>query len=178
MGASRQDDGNTRDVPIAERTLDILLFPETAFSEQWRDDNGWQWQSFFFRWPPGKTSVQSAFVVHDPRVCLGAAGFELDQKLPEWTADAGGFRIPFQRYVFRDRKRPVHVFHAVVEDDGTPVATGEDFARNARWSNIASGRRNRGLRVLEFAVRGPIDPADAEAAAAQWLKHRIQAENP
>ncbi len=172
------NDGSTRDVPIAERTLDILLFPETAFSEQWRDDSGWQWQAFFFRWPPGKTSVQSAFVVHDPRVCLGAAGFELDRRLPEWTAEASGFRIPFQRYVFLDRGRPVHVFHAVVEDDGTAVGTGDDFARSARWNNIVNGRRNRGLRVLEFAVRGPVEPADAEAAAAEWLKHRIQTAEP
>lgn len=169
-------DSGIRDVPIAERTLDILLFPDTAFSDQWRDDNGWQWQAFYFRWKPGKTSVQSAFVVHDPRICLGAAGFDLDRKLPEWTADAGGFRIPFQRYIFLDRGRPVHVFHAVVEDDGTPVTTGDSFGRDARWDNILSGRRNRGLRVLEFAVRGPIDPAEAEAAAAGWLSRRIGTE--
>jgi exosortase len=165
---------NARDVPLSERTLDILLFPDTAFSEQWRDDQGWQWQAFYFHWPPGPTSVQSAFIVHDPRTCLGAAGFELEKKLPPWTAEAGGFRIPFQRHLFRDRGRPVHVFHAVVEDDGGAVATGDNFDRNMRWSNIASGRRNRGLRVLELAVRGPLNAADAEASAAQWLKDRIE----
>jgi exosortase len=169
-------DGSTREVPLAERTLDILLFPDTAFSDQWRDEEGWQWQAFYFRWKPGKTSVQSAFVVHDPRTCLGAAGFELDRKLPAWTAEIGSFRIPFQRYIFLDRGRPVHVFHAVVEDDGNPIVTGDEFGRDARWDNILSGRRNRGLRVLEFAVRGPIDPAEAEAAAASWLNRRIGAE--
>ncbi|MFZ4483492.1 MAG: exosortase/archaeosortase family protein [Chthoniobacterales bacterium] len=165
---------NSRDVPLAERTLDVLLFPDTAFSEQWRDDQGWQWQAFYFHWPPGPTSVQSAFIVHDPRTCLGAAGFELETKLQPWTAEAGGFRIPFQRYLFRDRGRPVHVFHAVVEDDGSAVATGEAFDRGLRWNNMASGRRNRGLRVLELAVRGPLDAADAEASAAQWLQTRIK----
>jgi exosortase len=169
-------DGSAREVPLGERTLEILLFPDTAFSEQWRDEEGWQWQSFFFRWKPGKTSVQSAFVVHDPRVCLGAAGFELDRKLPEWTAEVAGFRIPFQRYIFLERGRPLHVFHAVVEDDGTPVTTGDSFGRDARWDNIISGRRNRGLRVLEFAVRGPSSAEEAEAAAARWLDARIAAE--
>ena len=169
---------NAREVPIAERTLDVLLFPDTAYSEQWRDDNAWQWQAFYFHWPPGPTSVQSAFIVHDPRVCLGAAGFELERKLPTWTAEAGGFRIPFQRYLFRDRGRPVHVFHAVVEDDGTPSGVDAEFSldRNVRWKNLLAGRRNRGLRVLEFAVRGPLDPADAEAAAEKWLDRRIVAE--
>ncbi|MFM8809887.1 MAG: exosortase/archaeosortase family protein, partial [Chthoniobacterales bacterium] len=100
--SSPQPSENTRDVPIAERTLDILLYPDVAKSEQWRDDQGWQWQSFYLHWPPGPTSVQSAFVVHDPRVCLGAAGFELESPLPPWVAEAGGFRIPFQRYLFRD----------------------------------------------------------------------------
>lgn len=169
---------NAREVPIAERTLDVLLFPDTAYSEQWRDDNGWQWQAFYFHWPPGPTSVQSAFIVHDPRVCLGAAGFELETKLPSWTAEANGFRLPFQRYLFRDRGRPVHVFHAVVEDDGTPSGVDNEFTfdKNIRWQNLLAGRRNRGLRVLEFAVRGPLDSAAAEAAAQQWLNRRIVAD--
>lgn len=169
------NDENSREVPIAERTLDVLLYPDTAKSEQWRGDNGWQWQSFYFHWPPGPTSVQSAFVVHDPRVCLGATGFQLDRTLPGWTAEAGGFNIPFQRFLFRDGGRPVHVFHAVVADDGTPDATsaGFNFDAGARWRNVLEGRRNRGLRVLEIAVRGPENPADAEAAAAEWLNRRI-----
>ena len=169
---------HAREVPIAERTLDVLLFPDTAYSEQWRDDRAWQWQAFFFHWPPGPTSVQSAFIVHDPRVCLGAAGFELETKLPTWTAEANGFRIPFQRYLFRDRGRPVHVFHAVVEDDGTPSAADNEFSfdKNIRWQNLLAGRRNRGLRVLEFAVRGPHDSAAAEAAAQEWLDRRLVAD--
>ena len=177
IGPATAED-NARQVPIAERTLDVLLFPDTAYSEQWRDNNGWQWQAFYFHWPPGPTSVQSAFIVHDPRVCLGAAGFELETKLPSWTAEANGFRLPFQRYLFRDRGRPVHVFHAVVEDDGTPSGVDNEFTfdKNIRWQNLLAGRRNRGLRVLEFAVRGPLDSAAAEAAAQQWLNRRIIAD--
>jgi exosortase len=167
---------NSRPVPLAERTLDILLYPETAESEQWRDDNGWQWQSFFFRWPPGPTSIQSAFVVHDPRICLGAAGFELEKALPAWTARVNGFEIPFQRFLFRDRGRPVHVFHAVVEDGGGVVTTGTEYERGSRLSDMLQGRRNRGLRVLELAVRGPVDGAAAEASAQAWLERRIAAE--
>jgi exosortase len=177
IGPATAED-NAREVPIAERTLDVLLFPDTAYSEQWRDNNGWQWQAFYFHWPPGPTSVQSAFIVHDPRVCLGAAGFELETKLPSWSAEANGFRLPFQRYLFRDRGRPVHVFHAVVEDDGTPSGVDNEFTfdKNIRWQNLLAGRRNRGLRVLEFAVRGPLDSAAAEAAAQQWLNRRIIAD--
>jgi exosortase len=171
-------DEDARPVPLAERTLDILLYPEVAESEQWRDDSGWQWQSFFFRWAPGPTSVQSAFVVHDPRICLGAAGFELDKSLPPWTARVNGFEIPFQRYLFRDRGRPVHVFHAVVEDDGSPVTTGSSFERGTRLTNILEGRRNRGLRVLELAVRGPLDGAAAERSAEAWLQRRVTADAP
>ena len=169
---------NSREIPMAERTLDILLYPDVAKSEQWRDDNGWQWQSFYFHWPPGPTSVQSAFIVHDPRVCLGAAGFELESPLPPWVAEANGFRIPFQRYLFRDRGRPVHVFHAVVEDDGTPSAADAAFSFDAgvRFRNLLAGRRNQGLRVLEFAVRGPTNPQEAESAAQQWLERRIVAQ--
>ena len=176
--SSPQAGDNSREIPIAERTLDILLYPDVAKSEQWRDDKGWQWQSFYFHWPPGPTSVQSAFIVHDPRVCLGAAGFELESPLPPWVAEANGFRIPFQRYLFRDRGRPVHVFHAVVEDDGTPSAADATFSFDAgvRFRNLLAGRRNKGLRVLEFAVRGPTNPQEAESAAQQWLERRIVAQ--
>lgn len=169
---------NSREVPLAERTLDILLYPDTARSEQWRDENGWQWQSFYFHWPPGPTSVQSAFIVHDPRVCLGAAGFELERPLPDWTAEAGGFRIPFRRYLFRDRGRPVHVFHAVVGDDGTAASAdaASGFDAKVRLHNLREGRRNQGLRVLEFAVRGPLDPSAAEDALQAWLARRIVAD--
>ena len=175
---SPQAGDNSREIPIAERTLDILLYPDVAKSEQWRDDKGWQWQSFYFHWPPGPTSVPSAFIVHDPRGCLGAAGFELESPLPPWVAEANGFRIPFQRYLFRDRGRPVHVFHAVVEDDGTPSAADATFSFDAgvRFRNLLAGRRNKGLRVLEFAVRGPTNPQEAEAAAQQWLDRRIVAQ--
>lgn len=177
--ASPKPDENAREIQIAERTLDILLYPDVAKSEQWRDGQGWQWQSFYFHWPPGPTSVQSAFIVHDPRVCLGAAGFEFDKKLAPWTAQAGEFAISFQRYLFRDRGRPVHVFHAVVEDDGTPSAVDSGFAFDARvrLQNLLQGKRNRGLRVLEFAVRGPDDPDEAECAATEWLNRRIVADN-
>jgi exosortase len=176
--SSPQAGDNSREIPIAERTLDILLYPDVAKSEQWRDDKGWQWQSFYFHWPPGPTSVQSAFIVHDPRVCLGAAGFELESPLPPWVAEANGFRIPFQRYLFRDRGLPVHVFHAVVEDDGTPSAADATFSFDAgvRFRNLLAGRRNKGLRVLEFAVRGPTNPQEAEAVAQQWLDRRIVAD--
>ncbi|MFM6173362.1 MAG: exosortase/archaeosortase family protein, partial [Sphaerospermopsis kisseleviana] len=51
--SSPQPGDNSREIPIAERTLDILLYPDVAKSEQWRDDRGWQWQSFYFHWPPG-----------------------------------------------------------------------------------------------------------------------------
>lgn len=166
---------NAREVPLAERTLDILLYPDVARSEQWRDDRRWQWQSFYFRWSAGPTSVQSALVVHDPRVCLGSAGFEFDRPLSPWTAEVRGFRIPFQRYLFLDRGRPVHVFHAVVEEDGTPTAGDATLNFNAktRLRNLLAGQRNQGLRVLEFAVRGPVNPVEAEAALQKWLEKRI-----
>ncbi|MFM8790487.1 MAG: hypothetical protein ACKOEI_11685, partial [Chthoniobacterales bacterium] len=79
---------------------------------------------------------------------------------------------------FRDRGRLVNVFHAVVEDDGTPSAADAAFSfdANVRLRNLLAGRRNKGLRVLEFAVRGPTDAQEAEAAAQQWLDRRIVAD--
>ncbi len=69
----------------------------------------------------------------------------------------------------------MHVFHAVVESDGMPgsadAASGFDAGK--RLGNLLAGRRNQGLRVLEFAVRGPTSPGEAEAVVQQWLDRRI-----
>ena len=167
---------NIQTEPISERTLGLLLYPRTARSESWRDGKGWQWQSFYFYWPPGPNAANSAMGVHNPSNCLQGIGFELVDKLPDWSTEVAGSGLTFQRYLFYDRGHPVQVFHTVVEDDGRPSTSYEEasLSRTKRWENVRMARRNRGLRVLEFAVKGAPDAAEAEAAAQEWLSRRIE----
>ena len=114
--------------------------------------------------------------VHNPSNCLQGIGFELVDKLPDWSTEVAGSGLTFQRYLFYDRGHPVQVFHTVVEDDGRPSTSYEEasLSRTKRWENVRMARRNRGLRVLEFAVKGAPNSAEAEAAAQEWLSRRIE----
>ena len=174
-----KDEEEIQEEPISERTLEMLHYPTTSRSERWRDDRGWQWQVIYFHWPPGPSGAQWQPYSHDPRNCLGGLGFELVADLPNWTAEVDGIRLPFTRYLFQDRGRLIHVFHAVMENDGNPAgvdpATKDDpSGRWLRWQSLTEGKRNRGLRMLEFAVQGAPNSAEAEAAAQEWLSRRIE----
>jgi exosortase len=165
-------DDQAREVPIAERTLDILLFPDQAYSEQWRDENGWQWQAFYFRWAPGPTSVQSAFVVHDPRTCLGAAGFELERKFPRpgaphprvprchrrgWTTRHGRQRVEFRppSPVEKPPRRPAKPWPARAGIRGPGPARPRRGGRGRRRLARPPHRGGKGRRAVRrvFALR-------------------------
>ncbi len=171
LQASAQGRG-IREVEIPERTLSVLLNPDVAVAEEWRDADGIQWFLYYFRWEPGRTAIRSAMAVHDPTNCLAAVGMTLEKEFPFDPVEVAGFEIPFHRFLFTRRSEPVYVFHAVESDDGT--IREEKFSGETRLQAVREGRRNRGLRVLEVAVRGAESMEDAESRLVQMLSGRLK----
>lgn len=164
-------------VKIPERTLAMLLRPEVAFSERWADEGGSRWQLFFFQWMPGRSAIQSAMSVHDPRVCLGSIGMTLVENCGLAQVRAAGFTIPFRRYIFSSRGVPLYVFQSVVKDDSPgqfSEEVPEEFSAAGRLRSVLSGRRNRGLRVLEVAIWGARNLPDAQARLQSHLENRLK----
>jgi exosortase len=166
----------TKPVQIADRTRRILFFPE-GFSERFRDDDGRNWQFFYFRWPAGRSAVQ-AIDIHDPRTCLGSLGMELVRQLPSIEIRSGGVSLPFRVFQFSDHGRPLVVFHSIIADrpagsEDTEMDQSPASGPGARWQAVVNGQRNPGQRLLEAAVWDTEDAAQATTMLQAFLERAI-----
>ncbi len=176
----RQGTPGTKPIPVADRTMRMLFFPE-GFSEMFRDAQGRPWQFFYFRWPAGRTAVQ-AINIHNPQVCLGSMGLDLVRQLPPLEIRANGIAFPFNVYLFSDRGRPILVFHSIIADrplesHDAPMMESGGNSLQGRWNSVVSGTRNRGQRLLEAAVWGTDNVAEASASLQQHLEKSLVTED-
>jgi exosortase len=170
----------TKAVSINERTMRMLFFPD-GFSERFLDDQGNNWQFFYLRWPKGRTAIQ-AMSIHDPRTCLASIGMVLESVLPSITINANGIRFPFRIFLFRDRGRPVLVFHATVADgwnnlDFDKSPSGGQYTLQGRWNNLKAGIRNRGQIVMEAAVWNTSNVKAATLQLQRFLESSLRIEH-
>jgi len=164
-------------VPISAATYGLLNKPDISFSEQWADEDGLHWRAFFFRWGAGHTAIELQMTGHDPRFCLRSMGMVLRKTYAPGFVEAAGFRIPFRKYLFYDGSYPLYVFHAVVKDesdDRIPFDGQGDYTTSGRLRWVLAGRRSHGLKVLEIAVWGASDLADAERRLRGQLEKRVK----
>ncbi len=152
-------------VTLAPRTMAMLFHPE-GFSEKWTFPSGIAGQVFYFRWPPGRSSVQ-AMRMHSPEICLESIGMKLQAHLGSVTV-AG---IPFDSLLFSQGARLVRVFHARIREDVASGTSAEGFLDTPaeRISNLLQGRRNRGERMIEIAFWNAPDENAARLALGQYL---------
>ena len=152
-------------VVIPPRTMAMLFHPE-GFSEKWTFPSGIAGQVFYFRWPPGRSSVQ-AMRMHSPEICLESIGMKLQEHLGSVTVSG----IPFDSLLFSQGARLVRVFHARIREDVASGTSGEGFLDTPaeRIGNLLQGRRNRGERMIEIAFWNAPDDNAARLALGQYL---------
>jgi hypothetical protein len=143
-----------------------MLFHPEGFSEKWTFPSGIAGQVFYFRWPPGRSSVQ-AMRMHSPEICLESIGMKLQAHLGSATVSG----IPFDSLLFSQGARLVRVFHARIREDAAGSASGEGFLDTPaeRLGNLLQGRRNRGERMIEIAFWNAPDDNAARLALGQYL---------
>ena len=174
--ARQSASGKAKDLKVSEQTLDILRFPE-GFSESWVDGGGLRWQAYYFRWRPGKVGSQVTYT-HTPEVCLASTGMVLEEIYPPLLYEKSGLRVVIDAYRFRDKGRPLYVFHSITED--FPTAGEEAPSGGAgikgRFDAVREGRRNRGQRLLELATwnAGSFEAAERGLRATLDANIRIQ----
>jgi exosortase len=156
-------------VAVAPQTLTMLLHPE-GFSEKWVLPTGEIGQVFYFRWPPGRSSVQ-AMTMHNPEVCLGSIGMKLNARLGRFDCDG----IPFESLLFSQAGKTVHVFHSRIREGSLPGEPVENFldTPGERLGNLLAGRRNRGERMIEVALWNLPDEHAARRALASYLAEAL-----
>jgi len=158
-------------VNVPSATLKMLFYPE-GFSERWITTENHLGQSFYFRWPAGRTSAQ-AISMHNPEVCLSSIGMKLKEPLSPMNYTDTGVTIPFHSWLFDQQGRPVYVFHAIIEDGrgGVPDSlVAIDDSPRGRLNATLQARRNRGQRLVEVALWNMSGEEEARAALADYLR--------
>jgi len=183
--ASREEwsvsvDGTNPRLTKVEISADIraVLRADTYVEAKWHDDAGISWQLDYFRWLPAhslnkRVAVQFA-KMHSPELCLPSVGMTLKSDLGVISVPVGDMQFAFRQYVFLADGQPIHVFFGIYEDSsGSAILANRQHDMARRIAAAFAGSRNYGLRLLEIAVAGPDNAADAEAAVRGELKKLI-----
>ncbi|MEO8440064.1 MAG: exosortase/archaeosortase family protein, partial [Spartobacteria bacterium] len=160
------DEPDFRREPIADAVETLLRYNEGG-AATWRSADDRRWMMYSFRWLPGRTAA--LFVKnHRPDICLPASGLTMEREDGVHLVTVNGVNLPIRSYRFDDNGRPLHVFYCYWDgrssyvDDAT--AASEDWTARGRLRAAWQGKREIGARMLELAVWGHEDDAQAEAA--------------
>jgi len=140
---------NIEFVAIPDATKAILRYSE-GVQTYWKEDNE-SWYAFFFIW--GEGMISSFAGVHNPEVCLPAAGLDFVGEDEPLTWERDGFNMTLRTYEFRSPRSniPYYVFFAVWDNDqnaALPIA--ESFWERVQFA--LDGKRIKGRRQLEIIV--------------------------
>ena len=165
-------------LPIPETTRVILHYDE-AKSAAWEDPGGVRWWSFFAHWKPQRAALQLVRS-HSPEICLPAIGRTFRATRPSLNLSAGSASLEFRSYEFEQNGRPLFVFVCIQEDKR--VASGstnfEEWNLRGRLRAAFHGKRNLGQRLLEIAILGVDDFAQAADAVSKAVVEIVKVENP
>lgn len=147
-------------------------------SAVWQNDDGTHWQMFHFRWNPATTLNDRVRVhlakSHRPEACLPAGGWKLRTEFPATSVEISGLSLVFRTYDFAIAGRSVFVFFCVRED-GSPSGSAANMREThaARFRAAWEGNRGLGQRVIEIAISGARNLAEAEASLRRELPQLI-----
>ena len=151
----------------------VLLRYDVGSNARWQDVDGSVWQLFYLRWFPGKIAVYLARS-HTPQACLPAAGFNLISVTDLKLLHVHGIDFPFRTYQTEAGGIPLYVFYCLWEERGSQQS---NEAMELTWRNrlqpVLEGRRNRGQRVLEFALSSPLPVVVPEQMLQKQLERLI-----
>lgn len=172
------DNETVTPLPIPETTRVILHYDE-AKSAAWEDPRGVRWWTFFAHWKPQRAALQLVRS-HSPEICLPAIGRTFRRARPDLNLTAGAVPLDFRSYEFEQNGRPLFVFVCIQEDKR--VASGstgsEEWNLRGRLRAAFHGKRNLGQRLLEIAVSGLDDFAQATEAVSKTVSAIVKTEAP
>jgi hypothetical protein len=93
------------------------------------------------------------------------------------TYTVGNTKFALRRYVFEAEGNLLRVYYGQYEDSSPPASLAnyrQDTA--ARFEAALKGSRNYGLRILELAVAGIPDDAQAEVAVQRQINELVDLE--
>jgi exosortase len=160
---------------ISDKVL-ITLRHNEGWSAKWKGPGEMKIQGWYLRWEPGRNAPQLANM-HDPRICLGGLGLELEAELTTWEFRTKGLVLPIQTFRFKDQGNPVHVYYGVLDD--RPAIRMEKKLDNSTVSRLRAaleGRKHRGQRLIEVGVWGDVPESEARLAVQEYLTQHARVE--
>jgi len=163
-------------LPIPDSTR-VILHYDDAKTAMWEQPRGVHWWSFFAHWKPQRAALQLVRS-HSPEICLPAIGRNFRTARPDVKVRAGPVSLDFRSYEFEQNGRPLFVFVCIQEDRRVasgPADTGE-WNLPGRLRAAFEGKRNLGQRLLEIAVLGLDDFAQASDALSRIAEEILRPE--
>jgi exosortase len=168
--------------PVAERGFKRERIPDKVLITL-RNDSGWtaRWESpekapmqaWYLRWRPGRNAAQLANM-HDPRVCLGGMGLEMQAELDTWNFQTGPLVLPIRSFRFRDGPQTVHLYYALLDDRrATRMGKLYDNSILNRLQATWDGVKNRGQRLIEIGLWGDFPESHARKMVEDFLAAHI-----
>lgn len=146
---------------LGEAEKEILRFDHSAVAS-WRDIKGNQWSAFYLEWGEDHRLNQND-VIHNPTVCLPAAGLRYIRSLPDFIFKYKEFELRFKTWEFELAGRPVFVYVASrwrQEFDMYDYKRGAIPRRLGNLWKALVGNRGNPLQTLELVVVGPTRAAE------------------
>ena len=133
----------------------------------------------FAHWKPQRAALQLVRS-HSPEICLPAIGRTFRTARPDLNLSAGGTPLEFRSYEFEQNGRPLFVFVCIQEDKrvASSSADSEEWSLRGRVRAAFHGKRNLGQRLLEIAVLGLDDFAQAADAVSKAVAEIVKVETP
>ena len=174
--------------PEGNETVTALAIPETtrvilhyddAKSAAWEDPRGVRWWSFFAHWKPQRAALQLVRS-HSPEICLPAIGRTFRKTRPALKTSSGPVALEFRSYEFEQNGLPLFVFVCIQEDKRLVSGSthSEEWNLRGRLRAAFHGKRNLGQRLLEIAVLGLDDFAQAADVVSKAVAEIVKVENP
>lgn len=148
-----------------------LLRYQTGHAANWRSPEGAAWTAFYFTWPLDYRLNQMD-LVHNPTVCLPAAGLNLVRSLPETEQTIGGETVKMHGWEFEREGQQIYVFVATRWDRKFDLFNYQSGDWRMRLGNVwraVIGNRGNALQTLELVGMGFRSAEDATQHAAEEL---------
>ena len=173
------------EIPFVAKVREMQF--DSGRQARWREDDGSQWTTFYFRWLPGLAISRSFARWHNPDMCLTSAGFKRIAEYEPLVIRKNEIELVFRTYRFDIEGQKNFVFFCVWEDRKEPGPTRaipEEWTTATHWHAVLQRKRNLGQQVLEVAISGIENERDARAAFERRIPALLQpdsllpAENP
>lgn len=161
-------DAQFLDIPAAARA--ILRYSEGT-QAVWHNGEDERWNVFFFTWGEGK--ISSFADIHNPEVCLPAAGFQLKEQDMPLLWSQNGLQMRLKPYRFESGKFTAYVFFTVWNDNQEETVIPMARTFTDRIGAAFRGERIKGRRSLEIIISGVTSLDEARRKVKDFLNRSI-----